>query len=871
MVMGKKFIIIDGSSLVHRAFYALPLLQTAAGHYTNAVYGFTTMLVKLLEQMNPDYIAVAFDKSKVTFRNELYEAYKGQRKETPKELAEQFPLIKDLLHAFGICVLEEQGYEADDIIGTLSLKAEKEGHEVFIVTGDKDALQLISPFTTILLTKKGISDMESFDEEVFYQKYGIHSNQQIDLKGLMGDSSDNIPGVPGVGEKTALKLLVQYGNIESILKNIESISGNKLQEKLRENAELALLSKKLATIIRDMPIAYSLENFKLAPNKDKIRELAALFEFKSLQGKINDIFNGAKDMDVLPAQVELKTSIEELTVEQVEEWCTFVRESNVVEFFPIIEGKVPAIGIQGIAVWWNQSCGLILAESKAWEKVTVLLGDTTIRKVTHDGKQVFHAMKGAFKGFSFDTMLAAYLLDPTASEYSLETLQEKYMGTGKLVWSQDRYLYAGQAVKVVHHLFESFQQRLRDNQLEELYYGLELPLVEVLAFMENCGIHVDISCLHQMASEIGEKIEGLLKEIFILADEKFNVNSTKQLGVILFEKLKLPVIKKTKTGYSTDAEVLETLRGQHAIIDKLLEYRMLTKLKSTYLDGLEGLIHKDTSRLHTTFNQAVTATGRLSSSEPNLQNIPIRTESGRKIRELFTPGEGYDYVMSADYSQIELRILADMAKDENFIEAFAKNQDIHTRTAAEVFDIPMEQVTSEMRSRAKAVNFGIVYGISDYGLSKDIGVSRKEAGQYIDSYFSKYSGVKTFIENIVQEAHKEGYVTTLFGRRRYLPDINSSNFNQRSFAERTAMNTPIQGTAADIIKKAMLEVYRVLEQHNLRSRVLLQVHDELVLEVPQEEVEQVARLVKMAMEQCVNLSVPLVVDVKIGENWAKAK
>lgn len=871
MCVTKKFIIIDGSSLVHRAFYALPLLKTANGHYTNAVYGFTTMLVKLLEQMKPDYVAVAFDKGKVTFRNDIYKEYKGHRKVTPPELSEQFPLVKELLQAFGVCVLEEGGYEADDIIGTLSIKAQEDGHDVFIVTGDKDALQLISPKTKILLTKKGISDMEVFDEQAFHEKYGIPSSRQIDLKGLMGDSSDNIPGVPGVGEKTALKLLAEFGSLEEILNNIERVSGNKLQEKLRENSEIALLSKRLATIVRDMSINYSAADFVIQPQLDRLKELMVLFEFKSLQGKLADLFQmpGA-----VLAEPEQCNPVKVLTSVEITDWYACTREKQLMEFFPVFEGRSPEISMTGLAVWWeNQAC-FISADSEEWGKIENLLALEEIQKVTHDGKSIYHACRRkemTFQGYTFDTMLAAYLLDPTASDYSLESLQQKYFHTLNPPAKQDTQMYAGWAVSMVHELSVEFKEQLKKNQLEELYYHIELPLVEVLASMEEYGIKVDITCLRRMANEIGEKITILLEEIYQHAGEVFNVNSTKQLGGILFEKLKLPVIKKTKTGYSTDAEVLEKLVGQHAVIDRLLEYRMLTKLKSTYLDGLEGLVEKQTSRLHTTFNQTVTATGRLSSSEPNLQNIPIRTESGKKIRELFIPGDGYDYILAADYSQIELRILADMSEDESLVDAFAQNQDIHTRTAAEVFEVPMEEVSGEMRSKAKAVNFGIVYGISDYGLSKDIGVSRKEAGQYIDSYFSKYHGVKSFINKVVKQAHEEGYVSTLFGRRRYLPDINSSNFNQRAFAERTAMNTPIQGTAADIIKKAMIDVWLALKSRNLRSRMLLQVHDELVLEVPEDEVDVVTNLVKEAMEQSVVLAVPLLVEVKVGENWAKAK
>ena len=874
--MPRKFVIIDGSSLVHRAFYALPLLTTADGLYTNAVYGFTMMMVKLLDELKPDLIVVAFDKSKITFRNDLYAEYKAHRKPTPGELSQQFSLVKDILEALGITAIEQAGYEADDIIGTLAARAGEAGHQVVIVTGDRDALQLISPHTQVMLTKKGISDMDVYDKQAFEAKYGVTPEQQIDLKGLMGDASDNIPGVPGIGEKTAMKLIIEYGTIENVLENIEHVSGKKIQENLRNNKEIALLSKKLATIDCDMPLEFKTESFEFIPDGEKVKELCIKFEFKSLIPKISNIFPGNKtqivsEPDILPI-VETLTEGHEIAalVKQVQ-------QAGVLEFYAMITGKVPNLSMLGLAVVVSGETVYISAETDGFRDVQMLFADQAIMKVTHDIKNMYIVCAKIglkLQGLIFDTALAAYLVDPTASEYSLTRLAQQYLGRtshpqfGKV--SQEP-VFAVWAAETVHSMYPRLKQSLAENELEKLFYEVELPLVEVLASMENHGIQVDADYLKVMSDDLGTKIDILLAKIYQDAGEKFNVNSPKQLGVILFEKLNLPVSKKTKTGYSTDVEVLENLRGQHEIIDKLLEYRMLTKLKSTYLDGLVMLSCHDTGRIHTTFNQMVAATGRLSSSDPNLQNIPIRTEAGKKIRELFVPGKGFDYIMAADYSQIELRILADMSRDSNLMESFAENQDVHTRTAAEVFEIPMSEVTTELRSRAKAVNFGIVYGISDYGLSRDIGVSRKEAGQYITNYFIKYHGVKEFIDGVVKEAHRQGYVTTLFGRRRYLPDINSSNFNKRSFAERTAMNTPIQGTAADIIKKAMIDVHNVLQREKLQSRILLQVHDELILEVPEYEVEQVAAIVKQAMQQSVTLQVSLIVDVKIGKNWAQAK
>lgn len=874
--MPRRFVIVDGSSLVHRAFYALPLLTTASGLYTNAVYGFTTMMVKLLGQLKPDLIAVAFDKGKITFRNEVYPEYKAQRKPTPGELSVQFPFVREVLDALGITVIEEAGYEGDDIIGTLATLAGEAGHQVTIITGDRDALQLISPHTQVMLTKKGISEMDVYDREAFEEKYGVSPQQQIDLKGLMGDASDNIPGVPGIGEKNATKLIMEYGSIENLLQNIDKVSGKKMQENLRNNVEIALLSKKLATIVCDMPMEFVTENFEFEIDDEKLKELCMKFEFKNLLGKISDLF--PKEGGKTVAESETLPEVEIITqYTQVRDVIAQVEKSGVFEFYAMINGKLPDVSMEGLAVITQEKTAYIPKDTEGFSDVLGLFADEAVMKVTHDAKIVYavcNKMEIELEGIVFDTVLAAYLLDPTASAYSLAMLREQYLGQlsqPELEKMSQEPVFAVWAVLAIHEIYPELKKLLTEKQLDSLFYKVEIPLVEVLANVESYGIKINEEELKVMSEDLGAKIEILLTEIYECAGEKFNVNSPKQLGVILFEKLNLPVIKKTKTGYSTDVEVLEKLAGYHDVIGKLLEYRTLTKLKSTYLDGLGTLICHSTGRIHTTFNQMVTATGRLSSSEPNLQNIPIRTEAGRKIRELFVPGDGYDYIMSADYSQIELRILADMSSDNNLMESFAQNQDVHTRTASEVFEVAMSEVTSELRSRAKAVNFGIVYGISDYGLSRDIGVSRKEAGQYIASYFLKYHGVKEFIEKVVKEARSQGYVTTLFGRRRYLPDINSSNFNQRSFAERIAMNTPIQGTAADIIKKAMIDVHHALRREKLQSRILLQVHDELILEVPECEVKQVGEIVKQAMQQSVTLQVPLVVDIKIGKNWSLAK
>lgn len=867
-----KFVIIDGSSLLYRAFYALPLLETAGGVYTNAAYGFATMLVKLIGDLKPDLLGIAFDKGKKTFRNEMYADYKGTRKPTPPELSAQIPLIHDLVDAFGVKQVEENGFEADDIIGTLSKKAAEAGCEVVIVTGDRDALQLIGPDVKVMLTKKGISDMQLFDAAAFAEKYGLPPAALIDMKGLMGDSSDNIPGVPGVGEKTALKLLLAYQSLENVLAHIDEISGKKLQERLREHRDLAILSKRLATICRDMDLAFEEDEYKIMPDVAKLKAFCARYEFRSVLPRIDSLFPNHDDfgfgtvVEALAPEYRVADDPEEARA-----MLAAIEEEKILTFFPILEGAVPFTRVKGMMAAVAGEIVYFDATPPVWENVIELFADAGILKITHDFKRLHHAGLGV-KGPIFDTMLAAYLLEPSENRYQLENLVEFYLNQYNHPESYENdKARAAWSLDCVMRLYQPLKAKLEAASLSELYHDVELPLANVLCAMERAGITVNRGELERMADEIKGKVESLLAEIYALAGTQFNVNSTKQLGEILFERLALPADKKTKRGYSTDAEVLEKLESRHPIIRNLLDYRVLTKLKSTYLDGLKLLICEETDRIHTNFNQTATATGRLSSSEPNLQNIPVRTEAGKRIRELFVPGDGFDYLMSADYSQIELRVLAHMSGDRNFVEAFSHGQDIHTRTASEVFGVPMDAVSPELRGRAKAVNFGIVYGISDYGLARDLGVTRKEAGLYIESYFEKCAGVKAFIDASVEKARKDGFVTTLFGRRRYLPEINSGNYNQRSFAERIAMNTPIQGTAADIIKKAMIDVYRELKRANLRSRILLQVHDELVLEVAGEETERVAAILRAAMQQAAKLSVPLTIDINIGDNWAKAK
>lgn len=878
--MNDKFVIIDGSSFMYRAFYALPLLSTADGQYTNAVYGVASMLTKLIGELQPKWLAVAFDKGKITFRNELYDQYKATRKQTPGELSSQIPLLHEMLEVFGVALLEQEGFEADDIIGTLATKAAAAGHEVIVVTGDRDALQLIGDRIDVMITKKGITEMQIFDAPAFREKYGIDPIRLIDLKGLMGDASDNIPGVPGVGEKTALKLLTEYGSLENVLEHIEDVSGKKLKERLTEHQELALLSKKLATIVRDMDLELEMDRYVIQPDVNKVRAFCQRYEFKSVLQRLDQLFPEAKEavdsfgfgtvVKELPAP-EILTEEKKIAALAAE-----IEKARQFVFFPLWDNCIPQLRLRAIAVV-DANCEIFYVESSAngWENLIDLFQNARVKKITHDLKPLYNAaqyMGFEINGAIFDTMLAAYLLEPAANAYGIGYLMERYLAEyeNPETFEQDAVCAAWSA-SCIRDLHGVLEERLSYNGLQGLYEQIELPLLKVLASMENAGIAVNREALRHMSADIAVQVETLLEEIYALCGSTFNVNSPKQLGEILFERLNLPATKKTRRGYSTDAEVLEKLIDEHPVVEKILEYRMLTKLKSTYLDGLEVLIHSSTGRIHTNFNQTVTATGRLSSSDPNLQNIPIRTEAGRRIREFFIPADGYRYLLSADYSQIELRVLAHMSQDKNFVEAFTEQQDIHARTASEVFGVPMDLVSDEMRRKAKAVNFGIVYGISDYGLSRDLGVSRKEAGAYIESYFEKCAGVKAFIDHAVEKAHKDGFVTTLFGRKRALPEINSTNYNQRSFAERMAMNTPIQGTAADIIKKAMIDVYAGLKEQNLRSRILLQVHDELVMEVDEDEVDAVCALLRQAMPGAAKLRVPLTIDIHLGETWAKAK
>lgn len=864
-----KFLIIDGNSLVHRAFHAIPPLSTSDGTVTNAVYGFTNMLFKVLRQLEPTYIAVAFDKGKITFRHASYTDYKAKRKATPPELRSQFPLLKEVLHHMRICALELENFEADDIIGTLTDLAVAKGIESIVLTGDRDALQLVSPRVRVLLTRKGITEMEEYDEGRVWDRYGVSPPQIIDIKGLMGDTSDNIPGVPGIGEKTALKLIQEYGTIESVIAEANKLP-TRWRNKIMEHRDLAQLSKKLATIDRKVPLNVEMEQFKWpGPDYPALLDIFSKLEFKTL---VHNIINKVGTEDNKSGQDELKT------------YCAKFERVLSEEELIQIRGKCSASGVVALDFSGTREAGInytalstapgdtiyllpVKKQAAALDLVADICSDPQIKVICADGKDVLwllHCHNRTLRNLDFDAQLAAYLLNPSLSQNSLSDLALQYL---QLVLPTEGEAATATRVDTLWQLKQLLQQKLVETGMDRLYYEVELPLVTVLADMEMEGVAVDPQILCSMAEETGRQIKSLVLEIYRLAGEEFNINSPKQLGDILFNKMGLPVIKKTKTGFSTDASVLEELAPNHAIVDKILAYRQLAKLKSTYIDGLFGLINPTSGRIHTTFHQDVTATGRLSSSNPNLQNIPIRLKEGRRIRRVFVPHRPGNLILTADYSQIELRILAHMSGDANLVSAFKQGQDIHTRTAAEVFNVPMEQVTPEMRSRAKAVNFGIVYGISDYGLSRDIKVTRAEAGNYIRSYFERYSGVKEFIDRKISEARDKGYTTTLLNRRRYLPDIVSRNRVTRAFGERTAINTPIQGSAADIIKLAMVRIHGELNRRHMATKMILQVHDELIFDVPPDELSEVKKMVREYMENALHLDVPLVVDLKLGPNW----
>jgi len=875
--LNKKLVLIDGNSIAYRAFFALPLLNNDKGVYTNAVYGFTMMLNRIIEEEKPTHMLVAFDAGKTTFRHATYQEYKGGRQKTPNELSEQFPFIRELLDCFGIKRYELENYEADDIIGTLSQQAEQEGFEVKVISGDKDLTQLTSDKTTVSITKKGITDIEEYTPAHVQEKYGLVPIQITDLKGLMGDASDNIPGIPGVGEKTALKLLHQFETVEKLVESVEEVSGQKLKEKINEHRELALLSKRLATILRTAPIEVALDETAYnGMDRDKVIAFYKELGFQTLLDKLDE--ENGQDIEQEEIDVQI---VDEITAD------LFADENGL--YIEILEDNYHHGDILGIALsnehghfYFRGESALSSAVFKQWAE------DETNYKTIYDAKKAIVALRHRgieLKGIDFDVFLASYILNPAESVEDVAAIvkvqqqpplvsDEMFYGKGaKRAVPEEAKLseHLARKAKALLALKDAMLIKLEEHEQDRLFMDLELPLSNILADMEWQGVKVDIERLQSMGQELSVRLRAIEAKIFDLAGEAFNINSPKQLGIILFEKLGLPVMKKTKTGYSTSAEVLEKLEDKHEIVKEILHYRQLGKLHSTYIEGLLKVVNPKTAKVHTRFNQALTQTGRLSSTDPNLQNIPIRLEEGRKIRQAFIASEQDWLIFAADYSQIELRVLAHIANDSGLVEAFQAGMDIHTKTAMDVFHVSADEVTSNMRRQAKAVNFGIVYGISDYGLSQNLGITRKEASEFIAKYFKSFPGVQDYMDASIQEARQRGYSTTLLHRRRYIPEITSSNFNIRSFAERTAMNTPIQGSAADIIKLAMINMSERLKREGLKARMLLQVHDELIFEAPPEEIDILKQIVPEEMENAICLNVPLKVDYNFGATWFDAK
>ncbi|CDR63330.1 TPA: DNA polymerase I [Staphylococcus argenteus] len=874
-----KLVLIDGNSLSFRAFYALPLLSNKAGIHTNAVYGFSMLLEKILKEEKPDHFLVAFDAGKTTFRHEKYSEYKGGRQKTPPELSEQFPYIRQLLDAYHIKRYELDNYEADDIIGTLSKEADKAGFQTIIITGDRDLTQLATDNVTIYYTKKGVTDVDHYTPEFISEKYnGLTPSQIIDMKGLMGDSSDNIPGVAGVGEKTAIKLLNQFNTVEGVYEHLEEVSGKKLKEKLENSKEDALMSKELATINVDSPIEVSLED-TLMTNQNDQQEKIELFkklEFKQLLGDLDQTVGKAESEE---KTFDIETTFDEVDFDSLKEAAIHLEldggnylKDNILKFSLFTGDKHVVINAEDI---------------KKHNELVKWLENPNTKKVVYDAKKTYvasHRLNINIQNITFDIMLASYIIDPSRTISDVQSVVSLYgqsfvkddvsiYGKGKkFKVPEDNVLnpYVASITDAIYFSKPNMDKQLEEYNQVELLADLELPLAQILSKMEETGIYTDINDLKEMEIEIQQKLDVLIKNIHEAAGEAFNINSPKQLGVVLFETLKLPVIKKTKTGYSTAVDVLEQLQGEHPIIEYILEYRQLSKLQSTYVEGLQKVVSDD-QRIHTRFNQTLAQTGRLSSVDPNLQNIPVRLEEGRKIRKAFKPTSKDSVILSADYSQIELRVLAHITQDESMKEAFINGDDIHTATAMKVFGVEADQVDSLMRRQAKAVNFGIVYGISDYGLSQSLGITRKKAKAFIDDYLASFPGVKQYMSDIVKDAKALGYVETLLHRRRYIPDITSRNFNLRGFAERTAMNTPIQGSAADIIKLAMVKFAEKMKDTTYQAKLLLQVHDELIFEVPKSEVESFSEFVEDIMENALQLDVPLKVDSSYGATWYDAK
>ena len=885
--MAEKIMLIDGNSIVNRAFYGVPLLTNGEGRYTNGVYGFLNILFKLLDEEQPDYLAVAFDLHAPTFRHRTFDGYKGTRKGMPEELREQMPLLKEVLQAMHIPIFEQEGFEADDILGTLSALAEKNGIVPVVVSGDRDLLQLAGETLKVRIpkTKGGRTETEDYYAADVQAKYGVTPAEFIDMKALMGDASDNIPGVPGIGEKTAAKIITQYHDIETAIAHAAEIKPKKASENLAAYQEQARLSKFLATIVRDMPLEWDKETLKIGDMFNQTAyELVKRLEFKSMFSRFEGSASTPKQAEQTYRFVADREGAKEVlaALKKGEVGYAFVYENE--------EG-------QGLALYQEQLGGVWMEASMAFLMQELLeifqpfFADSAYRKIGHDVKKDIRFLRSyGYDGFTaeFDTAIGAYILNATGSSYEYDDIaaaflnetypsQEEVFGKGRTkkafaaLPEAERTAYGARQAEIFFRARKVMEERLAENEQKSLFYDMEMPLIYVLADMEKYGIKVDKAALLAYQKRLGESLDGMEEEIYALAGEKFNINSPKQLGVILFEKLGLKGGKKTKTGYSTAADVLEKLRTAHPIVERILHYRQLAKLKSTYADGLLAVMDAETEKIYSTFNQTITATGRISSTEPNLQNIPVRLELGRELRKIFIPESAEFCFLDADYSQIELRVLAHISGDESLIAAFKSNQDIHRMTASQVFHVPFDEVTPLQRSNAKAVNFGIIYGKGAFSLGQDLGISRKEAEEYINAYFARYPKIKTFMEDTIKNGTKNGYVSTLWNRRRNMPELQSSNFMQRAAGERAAMNMPIQGTAADIIKLAMIKVHRALQEGGYRSRLILQVHDELLIEAYKEEKDAVAKILKENMEPAADLLVPLDVDVHEGASWFEAK
>ena len=899
-----NFVLIDGNSIMNRAFYGImgsKMLTTKDGKYTNAVYGFLAILFKLIEDTDPQYMAVAFDLKAPTARHKLYEGYKANRKGMPDELAEQMPIIKEILRAMNIDIVEKEGYEADDVLGTLSRYGENQGLHVTILSGDRDTFQLATDNVTIRIprTKGGKTETDLFDRKKIIETYGIEPKQLIEVKGLQGDSSDNIPGVPGVGEKTALSLIQRYGTIDNLYdkieKNEDDLKG-KQREKIKDNKELAELSKTLGTINLEVPIEDTLEQFKVEEwDKEKVLKLFKELNFNRYIERFH--LTGEKN-----SQETEKYKIEYKTIEKtLEEIIEIVKsQKNMIFYLQTEKDELPEKIIKekitGISIYNKEKEETYYKklEKNEISKLKEIFEDGMIKKTSINLTKVYILLKQediTLDGIENDISIGAYILNPTNNKLDLKSLAMQYLELdideyiGEDENNNDQMtLFEENTVEDVKKISEKYAlyvyiidkinqiiiQKLKETNCFDLYTNIDMPTVEVLSNMQWNGMYVDEKELNAFGEELTSQIDVLTKVIHEMAGEEFNINSTKQLGEILFEKMQLPVIKKTKNGYSTDVDVLEKLKREDPIIEKILEYRQLMKLNSTYVEGLKPFINPKTKRIHSFFHQTITATGRISSTEPNLQNIPTRFELGKRVRKVFKPEEGTVYV-DADYSQIELRVLAHISEDKHMVEAFKNNEDIHKQAASKVFKTPINEVTKEQRSNAKAVNFGIVYGISDFGLAEQLGIAKKRAKQYIEEYLTEYAGIKKFMENIIEKTKEQGYVETLFHRRRYVPELKSKNYMVRQFGNRVAMNTPIQGTAADIMKIAMINVNKEMKKRNLKSKIVLQVHDEMMVEALESEKEEVKQIMKQEMESAIQLKIPLIAEISEAKNWYECK